>query len=667
MVRAMNDLHGKVDALIAQGLAAQQAERYAEAERAYRSALQIDRTNPQALTLLGMLAGMAGQFQFAIDLFLQALQRDPNNADLYHNLGETFRQLGETGKAIPYFERALALRPEHLEAYRSAADAAIEAAERADREGRGIHAGELRRLAAKYLMKLGAREYRRRLESAEATFREAVVLDPESADAFYSLGTLLQEKSRPTEGAALLRRAIALNPKDTEAHVNLGSAYYALRQWQEMEAAFRTALALDPTSRLARQNLASTMLGWRLYDDGSTPEDIFAAHRAWGEQVSAEQGSAPPAPFLNARDPDRRLRVGYVSGDLFNHPVASFLLPLLAHHDRSAVELFCYAEVERPDAVTESLRRLVGTWRETVALDDAALRAQFRADRIDIIVDLSGHTARNRLRALAVKSAPVTATWLGYPATTGLSSIDWRITDAIADPPGAERFYTEKLLRLPEGFLCYVPSAADPLAPPLPARQHAGITFGSFNNPMKLSQATIRSWAAILTALPQARLMLKAGLLNDPGIRQSILERFAANGIAEERIELRGFVTDPAAHLGSYAEIDVALDPFPYNGTTTTCEALWMGVPVVALIGDRHAGRVGLDLLSRIGLAELAASDVDGYVATAIGLARDQDRLARLRGELRERMRASPLCDAPRFARSFEDGLRRMWLEWCRQ
>lgn len=663
----MTDLHGRIDALIAQGWAAQQAERYAEAERAYRSALQIDRTHPRALALLGMLAGIAGQFRIAIDLFQQALQRDPNNADLYHNLGETFRQLGETGTAIPYFERALALRPEHLEAYRSAADAAIEAAERADREGRGIHAGELQRLAAKYLMKLGAHEYQRRLESAEATFREAVALDPESADAFYSLGTLLQEKSRPSEATAMLRRAVALNPKDTEAHINLGSAYYPLGQWQEMEAAFRAALALDPKSRLARQNLASTVLGWRLYDDASTPNEIFAAHRAWGEETSAEEGTVSVGPFLNTREPNRRLRVGYVSGDLFNHPVASFLMPLLAHHDPALVEIFCYAEVEKPDAVTESLRRRVGTWRETVALDDDALRAQFRADRIDIIVDLAGQTARNRLRALAVKSAPVTATWLGYPATTGLSSIDWRITDAIADPPGAERFHTEKLFRMRDGFLCYVPSAADPPAARRSAHDGGGITFGSFNNPMKLSPATIRGWAAILTALPQARLLLKAGLLNDPGIRQSILERFAVTGIAAERIELRGFVTDPAAHLGSYAEIDVALDPFPYNGTTTTCEALWMGVPVVALIGDRHAGRVGLDLLSRIGLAELAASDVDGYVATAVGLAQDRERLARLRGELRERMRASPLCDGVGFARAFEAALREMWREWCRQ
>jgi protein O-GlcNAc transferase len=659
---------GNVAALVAQGLQAQQAQRYAEAERAYRAALQIDPGHPQALTLLGMLAGMAGHFQFAIDLFLRALPRDPNNVDLHHNLGETYRQLGDTDKALAYFNRALQLRPEHLEAYRSAADAALDAADAAEAAGNGVQAGEFRRMAAKYLMKLGAYENLRRLEGAEASFREAVALDPASADALYSLGSLVLERSRPSEGVALLRRAIALNPKHAEAHTNLGSAYYSLSRWDEMEEAYRAALALDPSARLARQNLASASLGRWLYDDASTPEAIFAAHRSWGEAASAEQAAAPRAPFLNTRETGRRLRVAYVSSDFANHPVASFLLPLLTRHDRDAVEIFCYSELAKPDSTTTRIRELAGGWRDTIPLDDDALRAQFRADRIDIIVDLAGHTARNRLRALAVKAAPVTASWLGYPATTGLASIDWRITDAIADPPGAERFYTEKLLRLEHGFLCYAPMTGDGPAPaPPPGSIRGRVTFGSFNNAAKIAPATVRAWAAILAAMPQARLLLKAAILNDAGMRQSLHDRFAAMGIPPQRIELRGYLPDPAAHLALYAEIDVALDPFPYNGTTTTCEALWMGVPVVTLIGDRHAGRVGLDLLSRIGLDALAAADEEAYVATACALAQDAERLKRLRGELRARMRASPLCDEAGFARAFEDGLRRMWQDWCRQ
>ena len=662
----MSEARGRIDALIEQGIAAQQAERYADAERAYRGALQIDPTHPRALALLGMLAGFAGQFQMAIDLFQRSLQRDPMNADLYHDLGETYRQIGDTGKALSAFNRAIELRPAHLDAYRGAADTAIEAAERSETQGRAPPAAELHRMAAKYLMKLGARQYQLRQKAAEATFREAIALDPGAADAFFSLGSLLHELSRPTEAVTMLRRAIELNPDDAEAHCNLGGAYYPLGKWPDMEAAFTAALERNPTMRLASQGLVSTRLGRRLYDDASTSEEIFAAHRAWGESATAE-ATEVPAPWTNTREPERRVRVAYISGDLFGHPVAYFLLPLLAHHDPRAVEIFGYAELPRADATTEQIRRLCAQWRETNALDDAALRAQLRADRIDIVVDLAGHTARNRLRALAVKAAPVTATWLGYPTTTGLSTMDWRITDAIADPPGAERFHTEKLFRMPDGFLCYAPQTPAPEVAMPPLHRNGAVTFGSFNTPMKLSAATVESWAAILRALPEAKLLLKAGLFNDAGLCQTTRERFTAKGIAPERIELRGFIADPAAHLASYAEIDIELDPFPYNGTTTTCEALWMGVPVVTLIGDRHAGRVGLDLLSRIGLAELAAPDVEAYVALAVALGRDAERRARLRGALRQRMLASPLCDPQRFARSFEAVLRQMWHAWCTQ
>ena len=661
----MSETQSRIEHLINQGIAAQQAERYLDAERAYRSALQLDPTHPRALALLGMLAGFAGQFQMAVGLFQRALQRDPNNADLYHDLGATYRQLGDTPNALAAFNRAIGLRPAHLDAYRGAADATLDAAEQKAAENRPGEAAELRRGAAKYLMKLGAHQYRLRQKASEATFREAVALDPESADGFYSLGSLLHELSRPTDAVAMLRRAIELNPGDAEAHCNLGSAYYPLAQWSEMEAAFAAALARNPNMRLASQGLVSTRLGRLLYDHRSTPAEIFAAHRAWGETVAADAAATPAAPFLNPREPDRRLRIGYVSGDLYTHPVAQFLLPLLARHDPQAVEVFCYAELERTDAITEQIRRFAAGWRETNALDDAALAAQFRADRIDILIDIAGHTARNRLQALAVKSAPVTATWLGYPTTTGLRSIDWRITDAIADPPGAEDFHTERLWRLPDGFLCYAPQVPTPPVAPPPSAQSGAVTFGSFNTPMKLSAATVESWAAILRAVPASRLLLKAGLFNDAGLCETTRARFVEQGIAPERILLRGFIADPAGHLASYAAIDIGLDPFPYNGTTTTCEALWMGVPVVTLIGDRHAGRVGLDLLSRIGLSELAAPDVEAYIALAVALGEDAARRAQLRAGLRQRMLASPLCDPTRFARSFEAALRQMWQEWC--
>ena len=348
-----------------------------------------------------------------------------------------------------------------------------------------------------------------------------------------------------------------------------------------------------------------------LYEDDVTPEEVYAQHRRWGEAITAEVAATAAAeaqPFPNSRDPDRRLRVGFLSGDFCDHPVAHFFRPLLASLDRSKIEIYCYGERERTDAYTPVLQQTGGIWRiESIAASDAALRAQLRADQIDIAIDLSGQTRGTRLGALAVRATPVTATWLGYPATTGLPTIDWRITDALADPPGFERYCTEKLMRIPDGFLCYQPLVENlPPVAPLPALQRGAITFGSFNNAMKLTPATVACWAQILKAVPSARLILKAGFLADPQVRTSLAGQFEAQGIDPQRFELRSHLAESGAHLAAYGEIDIALDPLIYNGTTTTCEALIMGVPVVSWIGDRHAARVGFDLLSRVGLGELA-------------------------------------------------------------
>jgi predicted O-linked N-acetylglucosamine transferase (SPINDLY family) len=662
----MTDTHADTTALIAQGIAHQQAERFDDAERCYRAALQIDPGHPEALALMGMISGMFGQFAAAIDFFERALQRDPYNADVHHNLGETYRHMGMPGKAFPAFNRALELRPDHLETYRSAADAAIATATTMSDPAR---AAELRRLAARYLLPLGAHLFVKRSPEAEAALREAVALDPGAAGGHYALGSYLEELGRTSEAAMVLQRATELDPGNPEYFENLAHAFYGLQRIPEMEQAYRTAIALAPERRIGRQNLESCLVMAPLYRDDTTAEQIFSRHRDWGVGITAEYAAeaATAAPFVNSRDPERKLRIAFLSGDFGNHPVGFFFLPLLAHHDRAAFDVYCYSETTKPDNMTQAMQGLSTAWRETFELGDEALRAQLRADEIDIIVDLAGQTAKNRLRALAVRAAPVTATWLGYPATTGLAAIDWRITDAIADPPGAEAFYTEKLLRLPDGFLCYDPTLpAIPAVAPAPALAGWGITFGSFNNPLKMSDETIRVWAAILNAVPQSRLFLKAHALIDPGLRQRLVDRFAAHGIGVHQLEMRAFAPDFASHFAAYGEVDIALDPFPYNGTTTSCEAMWMGVPLVALIGDRHTGRVGFDLLSRIGLPELAAADTDAYIATAVALAGDLPRLTHLRGALRDRMRASPLCDAAGFARAFERGLRQIWRDWCR-
>jgi predicted O-linked N-acetylglucosamine transferase (SPINDLY family) len=662
----MTEKSQRIDALMAEGVRHQQAENFDGAERAYRAVLQLDPTHSQALALLGMIAGMFGNFQVAIDYFLRALQRDPTNADIFHNLGETYRHLNEVGKAIPCFGKAIELRPEFYIAYRSAADTALAASKTAQNP---LHASELKRLAMQYLRNLGTQLQRAKHPEAVSVFREAVELGPRDVETLVGCGLCLEAYGMPGEAVDVLRRAVAVDPKNANGFCELGTALYSLRRWADASEAFRSALRIDPEHKIARSNLVTCDLMHYLYEDGVTPDEIFAHHRRWGDEITAELASiaaAETAPFANTREPDRRLRIGFVSADFKDHPVAHFLAPLLARHDRGALEIYCYAERERMDAYSDVLQRSGGIWRIRSRNDvDAVLREQLRRDVIDIVIDLSGQTGGTQLRALAVRSTPLAASWLGYPATTGLPTIDWRITDALADPPGYERYHVEKLLRLPGGFLCYEPRADAPEVGPLPALARGTITFGSFNNILKVTPATIRCWAAILAAVPASRLLVKAASFADPPVRESYRQQFIAAGIEEHRLDLRAQVREASDHLGVYNEVDIGLDPLVYNGTTTTCEALWMGVPVIAMIGDRHAARVGYDLLSRVGLNEFASADAESYVAVAAALAADLPRLAQIRRELRQRMQRSTLCDAANFAEEFTAGLRGIWREWC--
>jgi protein O-GlcNAc transferase len=346
--------------------------------------------------------------------------------------------------------------------------------------------------------------------------------------------------------------------------------------------------------------------------------------------------------------------------------VAYFVEPLLENHDRQVAEVFCYAEVMQPDAVTMHLKGLADHWLVTVGLSDDEMAERIGTDGIDILVDLAGHTANNRLRVFARKPAPVQVTWLGYPNTTGLEAIDYRLVDAVTDPVGeADAFASETLVRLEGGFLCYggLKGAPEPAASP--CRKTGTVTFGSFNNPAKVSAATFDAWATLLARLPQARLLLKGKPFADAATRALFLARLGERGVAAERVELMAWLPDAAAHLGLYNQVDIALDPFPYNGTTTTCEALWMDAPVVTLRGDRHAGRVGASLLSQIGLTDLIANSVEEYVEIARALAGDPGRLDDLRRSLRPRLAASPLCDGRAFARKIEAAFRNMWQQWC--
>jgi predicted O-linked N-acetylglucosamine transferase (SPINDLY family) len=471
--------------------------------------------------------------------------------------------------------------------------------------------------------------------------------------------------ARFSEAELHYRRSIELRSRFATAYSHLAFILRLLDRADEADALYRKALEIDPKEPAASYALSSGRLMALHYRADAAAETILAEHRRWGDALIAQQ-RGPRAAFPNGPDPDRPLRVGYVSPDFRQHSVIHFLEPLLAHHDRQAFEVTAYAEVAEPDAVTQRFQALTQRWRSTVGLSDSALRRQVRDDRIDILIDLAGHTGSSRITAFAVKPAPVTATWLGYPGTTGLSTIDYRFTDEQADPTGiAEGHHTERLVRLPDGFLCYQPPTGTTSVTPTPVLTKGFVTFGSFNYPEKVTPEVVETWAAILWEVPGSRLLLKGWHFGDPAIRRRYLDEFAAGGIMPGRVELRALIPGMIEHLRLYDEIDIALDPFPYNGTTTTCESLWMGVPVVTLVGDRHAARVGSSLLGQIGLTELAAPDRGAYIRIGTGLARDTQRLNALRLGLRDRMRASALMDAPRFSKSFEAALRAMWRAWC--
>jgi len=359
---------------------------------------------------------------------------------------------------------------------------------------------------------------------------------------------------------------------------------------------------------------------------------------------------------------DRKLRIGYVSPDFRRHSVAWFFEPLLRAHDRERFEVHCYYNNLAEDDATARIRSEADGFRPIYGEPPATVADWIAEDGIDILVDLAGHTGDNRLMLFGLKPAPVQMTWLGYPGTTGVETIDYRLTDARADPPGAaDEYSSETLIRLPDCFHCYgpMPEAPEPTAGS--ATEPGAVTFGSFNNITKVTPELVGLWSRLLRELPDSRLLLKAKGLQDPTTRGRYEALFAAEGIGSDRLELIGFLEDSRDHLALYGRVDVALDTMPYNGTTTTCEALWMGVPVVTAAGETHAARVGVSLLTAAGAPELIAPDEDGYVALAKALACDLERLRSLRAGLRQRMAASPLTDAPRFTRAVEQAMSNAW------
>lgn len=609
-----------------QALALIQQNKFVAARVLYEQICAHDRSDCEAWVMLGVLEGRLGNAQKAADCCSRAVALAPRHVGAQFNLGVALCDLGRVDDAIEALRRVLSLAPGHRDATRT---------------------------LTHLLCGIG------RFADAVQVVRDALPFNPADAEMHATLGGLLQGRGLLEEAETWLRRSIDIDPALEMAYDNLGTVLCAQGRITESIACYRQGLTLNSRNAVIRSNMLLALH----YGSDVAGERLLDEHRQWAE--IHEHRDAQRAGYSRDRDPDRRLRVGYISPDLREHSVAHFIEPLLSAHDRTEVEVFCYADVRAPDQTTHRLKELADVWYFTSDLRVAEFVSRVLEDRIDILVDLAGHTAGNRLEVFAHGPAPVQVTYLGYPGTTGLTSMNYRLTDSLTDPAGDEQFYSEELVKLPGCFLCYQPPYDAPEVVQTPAIECGHVTFGSFNNLAKITPEVVRSWARLLNLVPNSRILIKNPSLTDTSTRTRYYSLFQTSGVDPARVDLMGHTPGRREHLALYGRIDIALDTFPYNGTTTTCEALWMGVPVVTLTGTRHAARVGATLLNGIQLNELIAHGVDEYVTIAAYLAAAVPRLAALRVELRGRLARSPLCDRASFARKVEQAYRWMWQRWC--
>jgi predicted O-linked N-acetylglucosamine transferase (SPINDLY family) len=640
------------------GIALRESNRPAEAIAALRQAIALRPGMADAHNNLGDALRQTGRSDEAVATFQRALEIQPDDPVVHNNLAIALKDLGRLGEAAAACRRAIALAPGLVEAHSNLGtilrdqgrfDEAIAAFEQAI---------ALKPSYAEAHSNLGiSLKERGRLDEAIAAYHRAIALNPNLPEAYNNLGNALKDRGELDQAIAAYEQAIAIRAGYAEALNNLGNVYREQGRVDRALAAFRAALEARPGFELAASNLLFTV-HWDPAYDGPA---LLAEHRRWASRHSAPL-AAQIGPHANDRTPDRRLRIGLVSPDFRDHPAGQLVMPYFLHHDRRQAELVAYSDVRAGDAVTRQFMASSGEWHSLVGLSDAQAADQIRADRIDILIDLALHTAGNRALVFARKPAPIQVSMLGMPATTGLDTVDYRLTDAFFDPPAAsDDHYTEQSVRLPRTIWCHwLPEEAPPPGP-LPSLTKGFVTFGCLNQLAKVSQPALELWIRILQALPGARLVLQAV---EGSHLDALRARFAAGGIAGDRVDFLPKV-GRTEYMKRYFALDVSLDPFPYNGHTSSLDSLWMGVPLVTLAGRTGVGRAGVSVLSNVGLPELIAPAPDDYVQIAVELARDLDRLAALRASLRPRMQASPLADGPQYAADIDAALRWMWKTWC--
>jgi predicted O-linked N-acetylglucosamine transferase (SPINDLY family) len=668
--------------------------RLAEAEAACRRAIALDPGFVDAHKILGSTLQDLGQSDDAETAFRRAIALNANDFGAHGSLGTLLMDRGSFDQAAAAFRAAAALRPDSAETFSNLGNALYHQGNMEEAEAACRAALKIKPDCAEAFNNLGnVLRKTFRPEEAEETYRQAIRLRPDYVEAFSNLGNLLFNQDRQDEAETNCLRAIALDGEFNAAHANLSNVLSAQGRLHEAEACCRKALELQPDNAASHGNMGNIInrlgrcdeaefffrralelqsdyalansnflfaLNYGFMDAAS----LFREHRLWSKRHC-------PAPAdriewarieraLEQADPKPRIRIGFVSADFGLHPVGFFLLPYLAHHDRGRFEIYCYSDRANEDGMTLKLKSNADVWRHTIGMKDDALAKGIAIDNIDILVDLAGHTASNRLQMFALKPAPVQVTWLGYANTTGLDAIDYILADPITIPPDEEPFYTEKVRRLPETYICFAPPEEDVAITALPASVNGHITFGCFNNPAKLNNRVIACWADILRATPDSVLLLKYKPFGHESVQEDFRARFSAFGIEPDRLRFNGHSTHDA-YLATYGEVDIALDPFPFPGLTTTCEALWMGVPVLTMRMPRGIyGHNGELVMKSIGLPEWVADSAEEYVAKALDFAGNTGHLALLRQSLRSAFIDSPLCNAERFARHLESAFQGM-------
>ena len=618
-----------------------------EAIDGYRAVLQLRPDFVDAHNGLGVALKEAGQLDAAIASYRRAVELAPNFAPGHYNLGGAMNAAGNADEAIACYQQALRLKPDYAQAHCNLGMALASLkrfAEATECYRQAIHFQP--NLAEAHLNLGSVMASQGNFAQAAASYRQAIRLNPDLAGAHCNLGDCLRYIGQLAEAVACFQRDLQLRPDRAETYNLLGNALKEQGRIDEAIVAYQEAMRLQPGLRDAHSNflLASH------YRAAMTPAELARLHLQWDDRHAAPLRSEWPL-HQAPRDSTRPLRLGFVSADFGFHPVGYFLVRTLENLDRDGCTVVCYSDRGVRDHLTERFQAAAETWREISHLSDVQLAGQIRDDRIDVLFELSGHTYGNRLLAFARKPAPIQITWTGYEGTTGLRAMGYLLADRYVIPPGAEQDYPEQVLRLPDSYVCYEPPSEAPAIGPLPALGNGYVTFASFNNPAKITTEVVGVWAEILRHCGGARLVLKYLGLNDDGARQRLWALFAEHGVPAHRIDLKGW-SSFADLLAEYNGADIALDPFPFSGGATTCNALWMGLPVITCPGQTFASRHGLSYLSSIGLTETIARRRDEYVALAVTLAGDLDRLAAIRGSLRQQMAGSPFCDGRRHAAS---------------